>query len=256
MARERNGEADDSSVLAGRRPVLELLRAERSAERIVVGEHVAASKTISEIRKRAGALGVPVRTAPKAEIDKLAGGLNHQGVVALTGRFRYTPLDELLKAPEPTLLFLDGLTDPHNLGSLLRSADGAGFTGVVLPARRSVAVTSAVRRVSAGAAEVVPVAREGNLGRAIDEAREAGLWILGLDEDASGDIWTSDLLEPPVGLVLGAEDRGISPTIKERCDAVMSIPSAGRLSSLNVAVAGAVVMFELARRRRGRSDTL
>jgi len=243
-------------VLAGRRPVLELLRAERSAERIVVGEHVAASKTISEIRKLAAALGVPVRTVPKTEIDKLAGGLNHQGVVALTGRFRYTPLDELLKAPAPMLLFLDGLTDPHNLGSLLRSADGAGFTGVVLPARRSVAVTSAVRRVSAGAAEVVPVAREGNLGRAIDEAREAGLWILGLDEDASEDIWASDLLEPPVGLVLGAEDRGISPTIRERCDAIVSIPSAGRLSSLNVAVAGAVVMFELARRRAGHSDTL
>lgn len=255
MARERS-QSDDSSVLAGRRPVLELLRAERSAERIVVGEHVAASKTISEIRKRASALGVPVRTVPKSEIDKLAGGLNHQGVVAVTGRFRYTPLDDLLKERDPTLLFLDGLTDPHNLGSLLRSADGAGFTGVVLPARRSVAVTSAVRRVSAGAAEVVPVAREGNLGRAIDEAREAGLWILGLDEDASDDIWSSDLLEPPVGLVLGAEDRGISPTIRERCDAVVSIPSGGRLSSLNVAVAGAIVMFELARRRRGRSDTL
>ena len=236
--------------------MLELLRAGRSAERIVVGEHVAASKTISEIRKRASDLGVPVRTVPKPEIDKLAAGLNHQGVVALTGRFRYSPLDGLLREPSPTLLFLDGLTDPHNLGSLLRSADGAGFTGVVLPARRSVAVTSAVRRVSSGAAEVVPVAREGNLGRAIDEAREAGLWILGLDEDATEDVWSSELLEPPVGLVLGAEDRGLSPTIRERCDAILSIPSAGRLSSLNVAVAGAIVMFELARRRRERSDTL
>jgi len=235
--------------------VLELLRAERAAERIIVGEHVAASKTISEIRKRAAGLGIPVRTVPKREIDKLAGGLNHQGVVALTGRFRYAPLDELLKVAEPALLFLDGLTDPHNLGSLLRSADGAGFTGVVLPARRSVSVTSTVRRVSAGAAEVVPIAREGNLGRAIDEAREAGLWILGLDEDAPDDIWSSDLLEPPVGLVLGAEDRGISPSIRERCDAIVSIPSAGRLSSLNVAVAGAVVMFELARRKE-RSDNL
>ncbi|MBW3595503.1 MAG: 23S rRNA (guanosine(2251)-2'-O)-methyltransferase RlmB [Actinobacteria bacterium] len=255
MANERSG-ADDSSILAGRQPVLELLRAERTAERIVVGEHVAASKTISEIRKRANALGIPMRTAPKSEIDRLAGGLNHQGIVAITGRFRYTPLDDLLKAPAPALLFLDGVTDPHNLGSLLRSADGAGFTGVVLPARRSVGVTSAVRRVSAGAAEVVPVAREGNLGRAVDAAREAGLWILGLDEDAADDIWSSELLEPPVGIVLGAEDRGISPTIRERCDAVVSIPSSGRLSSLNVAVAGAIVMFELARRRRGHSDTL
>ena len=243
-------------MLAGRQPVLEFLRAERAPERVLVGDHIAASKTVAEIRKRAGELGVPVRTAPKSEIDKLAGGLNHQGVVAITPRFRYTPLDDLLKGPSPSLLFLDGLTDPHNLGSLLRSADGAGFTGVVLPARRSVAVTSAVRRVSAGAAEIVPVAREGNLGRAIDEAREAGLWILGLDAGAPEDIWSSDLLEPPVGVVLGAEDRGISPTIKDRCDAVVSIPAAGRLSSLNVAVAGAIVMFEIARRRHAPSDTL
>ena len=256
MARGQSPTTDESSVLAGRRPVLELLRAERPAERILLGDHVASSKTVAEIRKRASAMGVPVKTVPKSEIDKVAGSLNHQGVVAITGRYRYSPLEELLKAPEPCLLFLDGLTDPHNLGSLLRSADGAGFTGVVLPARRSVAVTSAVRRVSAGASEVVPVAREGNLGRAVDEAREAGLWILGLDEDAPQDIWSSDLLEPPVGLVLGAEDRGISPTIRERCDAVVSIPSVGRLSSLNVGVAGAIVMFEIARRRQGRSDTL
>ena len=255
MARGPGSEPDDSSVLAGRRPVLELLRADRAAERILLGDYLSASKTVSEIRKRATDLGVPVRSVPKTEIDKVAGGLNHQGVVALTARFRYTPLDELLKEPDPYLLFLDGLTDPHNLGSLLRSADGAGFTGIVLPARRSVAVTSAVRRVSAGAAEVVPVARVGNLGRAIDEAREAGVWILGLDEDAEETIWSSNMLEPPVGLVLGAEDRGISPTIRERCDAVVSIPSVGRLSSLNVAVAGAIVMFEIAR-RRDHSDTL
>ena len=255
MAKSPGSTTDDASVLAGRRPVLELLRAERGAERILLSDHMAASKTISEIRKRATVMGIPVRTVPKSEIDKVAGALNHQGVVAITGRYRYAPLEDLLKAAHPQLLFLDGVTDPHNLGSLLRSADGAGFTGVVLPARRSVAVTSAVRRVSAGASEVVPVARVGNLGRAIDEAREAGVWILGLDEDAPDDIWASDLLEPPVGLVLGAEDRGISPTIRERCDAVVSIPSAGRLASLNVAVAGAVVMYEIAR-RRGQSVTL
>lgn len=235
--------------------MLELLRAEHAAERILVGEYVAKSSTLTEIRKRAAAMGVPVRNVPKAEIDKAAGGLNHQGVVAVTARFRYTPMDELLKEKEPVLIFLDGLTDPHNLGSLLRSADGAGVTGIVLPARRSVAVTSAVRRVSAGAAEIVPVARVGNLGRAIDEAREAGVWIIGLDEDAPEDIWSSAMLEAPVGLVLGAEDRGIAPTIRERCDAIVSIPSVGRLSSLNVAVAGAVVMFEIAR-RRSHSDNL
>ena len=236
--------------------MLESLRAERPAERILIAEEVAASKTIAEIRKRASSLGVPVKTVPRAQIDRHAGGLNHQGVVAITARYRYAPLDELLATEAPALLFLDGLTDPHNLGSLLRSADGAGFTGVVIPARRSVAVTAAVRRVSAGASEVVPVARVPNLGRAVDEARERGVWVLGLDEDAPEDIWTSDLMEPPVGLVLGAEDKGISPTIRDRCDALVSIPSGGRLSSLNVGVAGAIAMFEIARRLRGHSDTL
>ena len=229
--------------------MLEYLRADRAAERILIGDYIAASKTVAEIRKRAASLGVPVRTVPKREIDKASVGLNHQGVVAITGRFRYTPLEELLGEPDPVLVFLDGVTDPHNLGSLLRSADGAGATGIVVPARRSVSVTSAVRRVSAGAAEIVPVARVGNLGRALDEAREAGVWMIGLDEDSDDDIWSSKMLEPPVGLVLGAEDKGISPTIRERCDAIVSIPSVGRLSSLNVAVAGAIVMFEIARRR-------
>ena len=252
MARGEEG----SSVLAGRRPVLELLRADRAAERVLIADDVAASKTVAEIRKRASALGIPVKTVPRAQVDQHAHGLNHQGVVALTARYRYTPLEELLQVDAPALLFLDGLTDPHNLGSLLRTADGAGFTGVVLPARRSVAVTSAVRRVSAGASEIVPVARVGNLGRAIDEAREAGVWVLGLDERAVEGIWASPLMEPPVGLVLGAEDRGISPSISQRCDALVSIPSGGRLASLNVAVAGAIAMFEIARRRGEHSANL
>jgi 23S rRNA (guanosine2251-2'-O)-methyltransferase len=146
------------------------------------------------------------------------------------------------------VLFLDGVTDPHNLGSLLRSADGAGFHGIVIPARRAAGVTGAVRRVAAGAAEVVPVARVNSLGAALDRAKKAGLWIVGLDEDAGEDLWTSTLLEPPVGLVLGAEDRGISKGVTGRCDALVRIPSAGRISSLNVAVAGAVAMFEASRK--------
>lgn len=191
---------------------------------------------------------MPFRLVPKAEVEKAAGHVNHQGVAAFTARFRYAPLDQVLAVPEARVLFLDGVTDPHNLGSLLRSADGAGFHGVVIPARRSTGVTGAVRRVSAGAAEVVPVARVNSLGAAVDQAKKAGLWIVGLDEDAAEDLWTSTLLEPPLGLVLGAEDRGISKGVAGRCDALVRIPSAGRISSLNVAVAGAVAMFEASRR--------
>jgi 23S rRNA (guanosine2251-2'-O)-methyltransferase len=230
--------------------VLELLKAGRSAERVLIAQGLAPSGVLGEIRRRAEAAAIPVRMVPKDQLDKLAGGTNHQGVLAQAGAFRYSALEPLIRDPEASILFLDGVTDPHNLGSLLRSADGAGFSGVVLPTHRSVGVTQAARRVSAGASEVIPVARVANLGRAIDQAKQAGLWIVGMDEKAETLIWSSDLLEPPLGLVLGAEDRGISKMIAERCDSLVKIPHAGRLASLNVAVAGAIAMFEVARKRR------
>lgn len=244
-------DVSDDRLIYGRRPVAELLRSGAPAERVLLERSAAPSSAIGEIRRRAEAAGVPVRMVPRAELDRLTDGGNHQGVAAITGRFRYADLGELLARPGPALLFLDGITDPHNLGSLLRSADGAGFDGLVIPARRAAQVNATVRRVSAGAAEVVPVARVTNLTRAIDDARTAGLWVVGLDQDAEQTLWGSDLLEPPLALLLGAEDRGIAPNVREHCDALVSIPSEGRLGSLNVAVAGAVAMFEVARRREG-----
>jgi 23S rRNA (guanosine2251-2'-O)-methyltransferase len=240
---------DETAVVAGRRPVLELLKSGAPVERVLIAQGLAPSGVLGEIRKRAESASVPIRMVPRSELDRVAGGLNHQGAVAEAGSYRYSPLEELLEVDSPALLFLDGLTDPHNLGSLLRSADGAGFTGVVLPARRSVSVTPAVRKVSAGAAEVVPVARVANLGRAIEEAQRAGVWIVGLDGEADLNVWTSELMSPPVGLVLGAEDRGMSKSVRERCDEIVRIPQSGRIGSLNVAVAGAIAMFEIARRR-------
>jgi 23S rRNA (guanosine2251-2'-O)-methyltransferase len=239
----------ETSVLVGRRPVLELLRSGRAAERVLIANHMRPSPVVAEIRRRAESLAVPVRFVPRDEIERVAKGLNHQGVAAVTGRYRYTPLEDVLRVESPCVLFLDGVTDPQNLGSLLRSADCAGFDGLVIPAHRSAHVTGTVRRVSAGASEVLPVARVTNLGRALDEAREAGLWVVGLDADAENDLWSSNLAEPPVGLVLGAEDRGLSKSVRERCDELVRIPQAGRIGSLNVAVAGALAMFEVARRR-------
>jgi 23S rRNA (guanosine2251-2'-O)-methyltransferase len=217
-------------------------------ERILLAKEIAASGVIDEIRRRAGELAVPVKVVPKSEVDRVAEGLHHQGVVAVAGRYRYTPLERLLEGSRAAVLFLDGVMDPHNLGSLLRSADQAGFAGVVVRARRAVGVTSTVRRISAGAAEVVPVARVTNISQAVDAARSAGLWIVGLEEGAEADIWSSQLMEPPVGLVLGAEDKGLSEGVRTRCDELARIPSAGRVGSLNVAAAGAIAMFEVARR--------
>ncbi|MFN2588310.1 MAG: 23S rRNA (guanosine(2251)-2'-O)-methyltransferase RlmB [Actinomycetota bacterium] len=252
----RRSLSDDPGVVWGRRPVLEALASDRGVERILLARDLAPSGIIGESRRRAEAAAVPVRLVPRSEVAAAAGRVNHQGVVAFTARFRYAPVESILGYDDARVLFLDGVTDPHNLGSLLRSADGAGFHGVVIPSRRSAGVTGTVRRVSAGAAEVVPVARVSSLGAALDHAKRAGLWVVGLDGDAEDDVWSSPLVEPPVALVLGAEDRGISKGVAGRCDAVLRIPSAGRISSLNVAVAGAVAMFEVSRRmtRRVRSN--
>ena len=250
-ARGAAGRPPNGSLTAGRRPVVELLKAGRPAERVLLAEGMASSPLGAEIRRRAEQAGVPVRVVPRSEIDRLAPGLNHQGVAAVTARFRYAPLESILELSDCRALFLDGVTDPQNLGSLLRSADGAGFSGVVLPTRRSASVTPAVRRASAGASETVRVARVGNLYGAIDQARERGLWIVGLDPSGERDLWSSNLLEPPVGIVLGAEDRGLTPKARSRCDELVALPLAGRIESLNVGVAGAIAMFEVVRRRLG-----
>jgi 23S rRNA (guanosine2251-2'-O)-methyltransferase len=234
--------------------VLEALRAGRSLQRVMLGKGVRLTGVAGEIRRRAENAGVPVRIVPREELDRIAPSINHQGVVARTARFRYMPLERLLEHNEPLLLFLDGVMDPQNLGSLLRSAEGAGFDGVVLPAHRAAGITATVRRVSAGAAEVVPVARVKNLSRALDQAREAGVWIVGLDAGGEADIWTTDLAEPPVGIVCGSEDRGLSRSVAKRCDELVRIPCSGQLRSLNVAVAGAIAMFEVTRRRQASTS--
>jgi 23S rRNA (guanosine2251-2'-O)-methyltransferase len=235
--------------------VVELLRAGTTPERIVIAQGTVMKGALGEVRRRAETLGVPVRMVPRSEVDQLAPGINHQGVVAITARYRYTPLEHLLKKQDPTLLFLDGVMDPHNLGSLLRSADGAGFDGIVVPSHRAVGVTGTVRRISAGAAEIVAVARVANLGAAIDKARGAGVWILGLDAAGANDIWSTNLAEPPVGVVCGSEEKGLTKGVRDRCDELVHIPHKGTLESLNVGVAGAIAMFEIAR-RRASSDTL
>lgn len=247
----------DDNILPGPRAVAEALRGGTSIQRIMLADRLRPSPGVAEIRRLAKQASVPLRVVPAAELDRLARGIRHQGVVAVTAPFTYAAFGELLHREYAALLFLDGVTDPHNLGSLIRSAECAGFSGVVIPARRSSGVTAAVRRVAAGAAEVLPVARVTNLGRSIEAAREGGLWVIGLDERAEQDIWSSDLLEAPVGLVLGAEGKGISPGIRGHCDAFVRIPVGGQVASLNVGVAGALAMFEIARKRiRAETDTL
>ncbi len=247
-------ESLSGGLVTGRRAVLELLKADKGAERVYMAQGLAPSSALGEIRRRATQASIPVRSVPKAEIDRLTGRVNHQGVAARTGRYRYSSLESILEGEAPRVLLLDGVMDPHNLGSLLRSAAVAGFDGVVVPSRRAVGVTDAARRVSQGAAELLPVARVSNLSVAVTEAASAGAWVVGLDEGAEEDLWSSGALDPPLALVLGAEDKGLSIPIKRRCDALVRIPFGGGLRSLNVAVAGAIAMFEVARRLKTDAD--
>jgi 23S rRNA (guanosine2251-2'-O)-methyltransferase len=230
-------------VIYGIRPVIEALR---SGRREVFEVLDAAGNR--EVVEAAAASGVSVRKAPRARVEELARGGAHQGVVARVGSYPYAHLDELLAFPDPLLVVLDGVTDPRNLGAVLRAADGAGASGVVIPKDRAVGVTAAAVKASAGASEHVLVARETNLRRAVDRIKGAGVWAYAAE--VGGTTYTGVDLTGPVALVLGSEGRGVRRLVREGCDGALSIPMLGAVGSLNVSVAAAVLLYE-ARRQRG-----
>lgn len=240
--------------IEGRNPVREALRAGRALTRILVADGAAARGPLAEILVAAREAGVRIERVPREKLDRMAASRAHQGVIAETGGFTYRSWKDALAIAEergekPLLLALDGITDPGNLGSLLRSAEAAGAHGALIPGRRAADVTPVVEKASAGALEHLILDRVGNLPRALEDLRAAGLWLVGLHGDAPGTIWSCELLTEPVVLVVGAEGRGLSRLIAERADALVRIPMAGRIESLNAASAGAVALFEAARRR-------
>jgi 23S rRNA (guanosine2251-2'-O)-methyltransferase len=228
----------------GVRPVIEALRGGRRK----VFEVLDATGN-AEVAKAARTAGVPVRKVPQARIGELARGGVHQGIAARVEPYPYVELEDLLGAPDPLVVVLDGVTDPQNLGAVLRVADGAGASGVVIPKDRAAGVTAAAVKASAGASEHVPVARVTNLRRAVDLMKEAGLWVYAAE--VGGRPHTDLDLTGPVGLVLGSEGRGVRRLVREGCDGTVSIPMLGAVGSLNVSVASAVLLYE-ARRQRGR----
>ena len=201
-----------------------------------------------EVAKAASARGVEVKRTSRQRVEDLARGGVHQGVAAHVEPYPYSGLGEILSAPEPLVLVLDGVTDPRNLGAVLRAADGAGTSGVVVPKDRAVGVTAAAVKASAGASEHVLVARVTNVRRAVDTMKEAGLWIYAAER--GGTPYTELDLAGAVALVLGSEGRGVRRLVREGCDGTVSIPMFGAVESLNVSVASAVLLYE-ARRRRG-----
>jgi 23S rRNA (guanosine2251-2'-O)-methyltransferase len=198
--------------------------------------------------------GVSVRFSPRDQLDRLARSKSHQGIVAVVAGKSYSELDELLKkkGEHTFIVVLDGIEDPHNLGALIRTADGAGADGVIIPERRAATVNATVTKTSAGASEHVRIARVVNVARTLDELKQRNVWIVGLDERGPKDYDQLDY-NMDCAVVLGAEGHGLHDLVRKKCDYLVSIPMMGRVPSLNVSVAGAVVMYEVARQRRLKS---
>ncbi len=238
-------------LLYGLHPVEEVIRSGNRQLEYVVISRQRQDIRLKRIADACQAAGIPVRSEPKEQLTKLARTEAHQGVVAVVAERGYCSLEELAQPAghDLFLLALDGVEDPHNLGALLRTANGAGVDGVVLPERRAVGVNATVVKTSAGAAEYVRIARVTNLVRALEELKRQNVWCVGLDERGSANYDRFDYRCNFV-LVLGGEGSGLHELTRRTCDHLLRIPMAGQVSSLNVSVAGAVVMYEAARQRR------
>jgi 23S rRNA (guanosine2251-2'-O)-methyltransferase len=231
-------------TIYGVRPVIEALRGGR--RKVLEVLDATGSAQVAQAAKSAG---VFVQKVSQQRVAELASGAVHQGIVARVSPYPYVELEDLLSTPVPLVVVLDGVTDPHNLGAVLRVADAAGASGVVIPKDRAAGVTAAAVKASAGASEHVPVARVTNLRRAVDQMQRGGLWVYAAEV---GGTEYGDLdLTGPIGLVLGSEGRGVRRLVREGCDGAISIPMLGAVGSLNVSVAAAVLLYE-ARRQRGR----
>ena len=201
----------------------------------------------------AKAKGVMVQKVEKPGLNKFTKETAHQGVIALVSPKAYATVEEILAGiPEgetPFILLLDEISDPHNLGAILRSADAAGVHGVIIPRRRSAPLTPTVAKASAGAIEHVPVARVANIAQTIDALKKHGLWLVGAEAEGGSLIWETKL-SGPVALVIGGEDKGLGRLVKDKCDLLVRLPMYGRVNSLNASVAAALVSYEVARQRR------
>jgi 23S rRNA (guanosine2251-2'-O)-methyltransferase len=234
-----------AEVVYGRRAVRELLRGRRQAFEVWATERaLAAEPWLSETEVR-------VHVKPERELTAEAGTRDHQGVVARAEPYRYADAYELSAEPAPLLVCLDRVSDPRNLGAVCRSAEGAGATGVVVPEHGSARVTPVVAKTSAGAVEHLPVAVVTNLARYLADIKGPALWVYAAAPDAESILWETEFAQGAV-FVLGAEGRGLRPLVRRACDEQVAIPLAGRVESLNVSVAAALLLFEARRQREAR----
>ncbi|MFZ3590873.1 23S rRNA (guanosine(2251)-2'-O)-methyltransferase RlmB [Bacillus sp. DJP31] len=239
-------------ILYGKNPVLEALRSGRDMNKILIAEGAQKGQT-QQVLDLAKENGVIVQFTPRKKLDQLTSDGTHQGIVAYVAAYQYAELDDLFqlakeREQDPFFILLDEIEDPHNLGSILRTADAAGAHGVIIPKRRAVGLTATVAKASTGAIEYIPVVRVTNMTRTIEELKEKGVWIIGTD--ASGKIDYRQMETTlPLGLVIGSEGKGMSRLVRESCDFLVSLPMAGRVTSLNASVAGSLLMYEVFRKR-------
>ena len=237
--------------IVGRQPVLEALRSGQEINKILVAKGPRQG-SIREIFALARDQAIVVQEVERSVLDTLSESTNHQGVLAQMAGVSYLELDELLAKPKdanwaPFLILLDGVQDPHNLGSIIRSGEAMGIDGVIIPKRRAAPVTQTVMKSSAGAANYLPVCRVGNLAATIDLLKKAGYWIVGADME--GDTCFAQDLTGPLALVIGGEGSGLSRLVKDKCDFLTSVPMRGEINSLNASVAAGILVFEVVRQR-------
>ena len=241
----------NENQLEGRNAVLEVLKSGRDIQKIIV-QKGNVEGTIRRIAGMAKERGIVVQEAARQKLDEMSQTKNHQGVIAIVSEHEYAEVDDILrsaaeKGEKPFIIILDNITDPHNLGAVIRTAECAGAHGVIIPKRRSVGLTAVVGKTSAGALEYMPVARVTNIARTIEELKKQGVWVACADMD--GEDYYDASLDGAIALVIGSEGEGVSRLVKEKCDFTVSIPMYGKISSLNASVAGALLMYEVVRQR-------
>lgn len=245
-------EVEADGIIEGRNAVIEALRAGTAIDKIYLlkGE---TDKTLGHIASKARSAGIVVVDADKRKLDAMSRTHSHQGVIALAAVREYVSVESMLKAAEekgekPLLILCDEISDPHNLGAILRTAECAGAHGVIIPKRRSAGLTAIVGKTSAGAVSYMPVARVANLTATIEDLKKAGVWVFGTAAEGMTGLYDADL-KGPAAIVIGSEGDGISRLVAEKCDFLVSIPMKGKISSLNASAAAAILMYEAVRQR-------
>lgn len=237
--------------IIGKNPVIEALKSDRDVNKILIAEGSQKGQ-MQQVIGLAKEKNVLVQFVPKKKIDQLTEG-NHQGVVAQVAAYQYAEIDDLFEAAEkkneaPFFILLDEIEDPHNLGSIMRTADAVGAHGIIIPKRRAVGLTSTVAKASTGAIEYIPVVRVTNMARTIDDLKDRGVWIAGTDAKGKEDFRSFDGTIP-LGLVIGSEGKGMGRLIRDKCDFLIHLPMKGHVTSLNASVAAALLMYEVYRKR-------